>query len=166
MRRNVRYKKFDLCLGWGYMWNKHILVLLYEHFNLINALQCKTPIRCKNRINHLSLRIILVFLLFAKMFKKFKILCAKKRKIWEYRNSSFQSRISMADRLDLRFLDYRAYQELQFGVFRFSVALLVLEIVSTNWYKKNFSLFLVSREKCLRISRFSREIKMREICNL
>ena len=40
--------------------------------------------------------------------------------------------ISMADRLDLRFLDYRTYQELQFGVFRFSVALLVLEIESTN----------------------------------
>ena len=37
-----------------------------------------------------------------------------------------------SDRLDLRFLDYRAYQELQFGVIRFSVALLVLEIVSTN----------------------------------
>ena len=95
MRRNVRCKKFDLCLGWGYMWNKHILVLLYEHFNLINALQCKTPIRCKNRINHLSLRIILVFLLFAKMFKKFKILCAKKRKIWECKNSSFQWQIEL-----------------------------------------------------------------------
>ena len=55
----------------------------------------KTPIRCKNRINHLSLRIILVFLLFAKMFKKFKILCAKKRKIWECKNSSFQWQIEL-----------------------------------------------------------------------
>ena len=69
---------------------------------------CKTPIRCKNRINHLSPRNILVFSLFAKMCKEFKILCAKKMK-----NLGIQKfLISMADRLDLRFLGYRAYQEL------------------------------------------------------
>ena len=62
---------------------------------------CKTPIRCKNRINHLSPRNILVFSFFAKMCKEFKILCAKKTKnlgILKYL-------ISTADRLDLKFLE-------------------------------------------------------------
>ena len=56
------------------------------------------------------------------------------------------------DSFDLVYLDY-------------FIALLVPELQSSK--EGNFSrFFLVSREKWLKISRFSREIKMREICNL
>ena len=69
----------------------------------------------------------------------------------------------MADRLDLRFLDYRAYQELQFGVFRFSVALLVPEIQSVILHMIFFFVFFfVFREKSPKILRFSRKMKKRK----
>ena len=55
-----------------------------------------------------------------------------------------------------------AWQELQFGVFRFSVALLVPEIQSVILHRICFRFFFVFREKSPKILRFSRKMKKRK----